>query len=107
MIKILQGKSKEGNNCEVKPSLFANVSLHSVFINCLLELPEDNFLWNKIICQKRQEESEGYCDNDRNPELLYSDDPPYECGLYFILTFTTSKNTIAISIFQLNFLQMY
>ena len=83
MIENVQGKSKEGDNCEVKPSLFADVSLHSVFIDCLLELPEKNFWVNdhKPVCQKRQEESDDYCNNNFNQEVAYPVNPPTNCGL--------------------------
>ena len=104
MIEILQGKSKAGDKCKVQPSLFADVSLHSVFIDCFLEFPAKKF-WEylgtkKHTCQKRQEESEGYCDNSENLELLYPGNPPYDCGVYSSLFLLHPRIICAILIFS-------
>ena len=89
-IEFLQGKSRGGNTCEEKPSLYADVPLHSVFINCFLELSDDEFLdkvfYREHKCRKRQDESDGYCNNHRNTELVYPDNPLYNCGVYSCLS---------------------
>ena len=86
-LHIIQGKNEESNSCKEKASLFTGVHLHSVFIKCVLEVPEDSvtslpgYFRREQLCQKRQEESEDYCNNYHNWDFEFPDSP--DCGLYF------------------------
>ena len=70
------GKNKEDDACIEKASLFTDVYLHSVMIDCVLEVRSNT----KTTCWKRQIESEGYCNDYRNREADFPELP--ECGLY-------------------------
>ena len=83
-ILFIQGKNEESNSCKELAMLFTDVHLHSVFIDCVLEWPDDSaispeFFRREHMCQKRQEESEDYCDNSANREFEFPDSP--DCGL--------------------------
>ena len=58
-----------------KAVFFVDIHLHSVFIDCILQT------YGEANCQKRQEESDGYCDDSYNIELEYNPDPLIKtCG---------------------------